>query len=68
MPIAQGCGYDAKSLAVVMTALAELHQDLQVAPLFAAFLVHALKNGNFDFVLALLQEDHLPTFCNLVWK
>ena len=44
---------------VVMTALVELHQDLQVAPLFAAFLVHALKNGNFDFVLALLREDHL---------
>ena len=48
-----------KSLAVVMTALVELHQDLQVSPLFAAFLVHALKNGNFDFVLALLWEDRL---------
>ena len=48
-----------KSLAVVMTALADLHQDIQVAPLFAVFLVHALKNGNFDFVLAILGEDHL---------
>ena len=48
-----------KSLAVVMTALAELHQELQVAPLLTVFLVHALKNGNFDFVLALLREDRL---------
>ena len=48
-----------KSLAVVMTALVELHQDLQLAPLFAAFLDHGLKNGYFDFVLALVWEDHL---------
>ena len=50
-----------KSLAVVVTALAELYQDLQVAPLLAAFLVRAVKNGNFDFVLALLQEDRLES-------
>ena len=42
-----------KSLAVVMTALVELHQALQVVPLFVSSLFHAVKNGNFDFVLAL---------------
>ena len=42
-----------KSLAVVMTALVELHKDLQVVPLFVSSLFHAIKNGNFDFVLAL---------------
>ena len=47
-----------KSLAVVMTALVELHQDVQVVPLFVSSLFHAVKNGNFDFVLALFWEDH----------
>jgi hypothetical protein len=44
--------------------LGYLHQELQVAPLLAAFLVRAIKNGNYMLVSSLIHESTLET----LWK